>query len=56
MKTVKLSIEDSVYKEIKNALGIKVALGSAYGVIDEFVSLVIQGIEEGIANIVIGQK
>ena len=47
MKKITLLISDKVYKEIKKSQGVRKLTGSSYGIKDEFISKLIESIEDG---------
>lgn len=48
MKTIRLEIDDDVYQRISTAMGIRQMTGSAHGILDEFIVLLIKSIEAGL--------
>ncbi|KKL64265.1 hypothetical protein LCGC14_2166800 [marine sediment metagenome] len=53
MKTIKLNIDDSLYKHIKTVMNIKAMCGHFCGEIDEFLFLLIKNIEDNQEEITI---
>lgn len=53
---INLDIEDDIYNEIKTEVGFKIMCGNSYGIIDEFLRLVISKVENGETDITIRKK
>ena len=48
MKTIRLEIEDDVYRELNTAIGLHVMTGNAHGIVDSFVTALVKAIDEGL--------
>jgi hypothetical protein len=47
MKKITLLIDDDVYKELVSMMSARIMTGSAYGIVDAFMSKVMEHIENG---------
>lgn len=56
MKELTIQVVDNVYKELLTAMKLKKAMGSVYGIQDEFVLLILFGIESGKKKLIIDEK
>ena len=45
MKKITLLIDDDVYRDLKNTIGIRMLTGNAYGVQDAFVKKLIESVD-----------
>ena len=48
MKTIKIKIEDNVYKRLKQATQVKGMTGNISGIIDNFIIKLIESIDNGL--------
>ena len=56
MKKITLLIDDDVYKELKNGMGIRYLTNSAYGLEDAFITKLIKSIDKGEKEVEIKYK
>lgn len=56
MKRIIVEIEDDVYKEIMQEIGLKKMMGNLYGFCDEFILTLVGAIEKGKKGISIERK
>lgn len=45
--TIKLVIPDQIFKEVRDAIEMKIMVGGAYGILDSFISKLVAMIEDG---------
>lgn len=48
MKTIRLEIEDDVYRQLQTGMGLRIMTGNSGGIVDAFVSAVVKAIDEGL--------
>ena len=46
MKEIVLKIDDDVYKELKNNIGVRMLTGAAYGYIDAFMAKLVESVDK----------
>jgi len=56
MKYIKLHIDDTIFTELEQGIGVKKLTGGFYGIEDEFLFLIVKSIKDGKEEITIIPK